>query len=433
MRAAWRWGLRGLLALALLLLLTVVAWLVSNGPWADAAPQPLAPALQLTPAQVPLERNGFVDLQGLDVPASADIHEMGLAALQGFQDRGEDRLRWPQGEPWTCHPDREACAQLWLSQPDKLRGFLAMTEVLGRRCERVAEAQAVEEIVFERPSSGPLAQVPFAGLPIPRFAEVTSCVRWFGMKALAAAQPQDALAELVRADRLARMALQGSRSLIGTMVGLAAVQRSWLLAADLVANRSMEPALLMPLLAPLPAAQLSPRAWIPTEARFTREVIRDMVDTVHGCHQAQDLNGDPTAPWLDRQLCRFKLGVLPEQSAQDSDARWLARLATAPATGPVACETLQSALWRGQDAATLSWRNTLTRWMLDTPGVDWAPYAARQLDLELLRQTLVAQVLGQSPPGAVELTRESGAQRFAACRARLLPGQVDAILRLPLL
>jgi hypothetical protein len=80
-----------------------------------------------------------------------------------------------------------------------------------------------------------------------------------------------------------------------------------------------------------------------------------------------------------------------------------------------------------------SWRNTVARHLLDTPGADCGRYAARQLDIELLRQTLRAQVLGQSTPGAVQLIRENGSQRFAACRARLFPGELEATLRLPLL
>lgn len=421
--------LKVLAALLLVLLLIGAAWVASNGPWADALPQPVPVELLGRQGQAAPERNAFFYLQGLDAPEGADINAVGQAAMSGLGNRHDATLRWPQGEPWNCRPDREDCVRRWRAQPGQLQEFLATAAVLGARCERAARADAFDEVLMERPGSGPLAQAPFAGLPIPRFADLTYCVRWLGLRALAAPQPAEAQAWLQQADRLARLALQGSRSLIGNMVAVSAVQRNWLVAA------ALDPAALLPLLEPLPQAALSPRAWVPYEARFVREVIQDMGDKVRGCHRAVDAISDPVGSWLDRQLCRFGLGMLPEQSLQDSDARWLARLAVVPAEGPVACEVVQTPLWRGEGSAGawLAWRNTVTRWMLDMPAADWAPYAARQLDLELLRQTLRAKVLGQSVPNAVLLTPEGGAQRWAACRARLLPGNAEATLRLPLL
>lgn len=423
---------RGLLWMVLgplaLLLLAGLAWVASNGRWADAAPRPVPAELQLPPPRLALQSNAFVDLQGLGAPAGQDVHAAGLKALQGDETAaGEGRLRWPDSLVWRCRPDREDCVARWLAQPDVMREFLAATEELGKRCKRIAAAPDMEEVLSERPASGPLTRVSFAALPMPRYSDLTQCIQWLALKAATEPQPQQVWARLAQADRLARLHLGGARSTIGSMVGVAAVQRSWLLAGQMVANRALDPAALMPLLAPLPQAALNPRAWALHEARFTREVIRDLVHEERGCHRAED------ASWLDRLGCGAALGLMPEQTVQDSDERWLALLAAAPAQGPVSCEALQSPPWREPESFSLSWRNTLGRWMMDVPTRHWELYAARQLDLELLRQTLIAQVLRQSPPGTVQLTRENGAQRFAACRARLHPGEAEATLRLPLL
>lgn len=396
--------------LALALLAVVLAWVASNGPWADAAPQASLPSLQQRPVTLAPERNGFLALQALG---------------------SGDGPSWPRGPVWDCSARREDCVGRWLADPAAVREAVQAAAPLGARCEQVAQAEGQEEVVAERPAEGPLAKQPYTSLPTPSFRSVGRCVTWFGLQAAAAATPAEAVAALARADRLARLALAGSRSLIGAQVSVAAVERAWLQAAGLAVAGRVDRRDLLGLLAPLPPAALSPRLWVPHEARFAREVTRDLVNPAFGC--GSFMAADVPRGWLDHLVCRYGVGLLPEQTAQDIDARWGARLALLPAEGPAACEQLDGPPWRETDRFWPSWRNTIGRWVLDVPGVDWGAYAARQLDLELLRQTLSAQVLGQLPPGTVSLTREDGALRFAACRARRDPGQAEAILRLPLI
>ncbi|MFG6467716.1 hypothetical protein [Roseateles sp. BYS87W] len=419
---------------ALALLMLLVAWVACNGPWADDSPQPVPPALRLSPPGVPPELNAFVGLQGLLAPDGADLQAAGLAALRGdAAPSAGPRLRWPEGPLWQCQARRDDCVARWRAQPEAARALLADTQLLGARCERLAQAQAWEELLPERQTEGPRAGVPFAALPVPQFVDLTACVRRFGLKAVMAPSAAAAEAELVQADRLARLALAGSRSLIGTMVTLSVVQSNWLLAADLKAAGGLDRGGLMRLLTPLPAVALSPRAWAPHEARFAREVTRDLMDEARDCGAADALMGASATGLLDRLVCTLRLGVLPEATIQHNEAQWLARLATVPEAGPAACEVLEAEPWRERESRGFAWRNTVGRWLLDTSGAGWSPYAARQLDLELLRLTLGAQLLGQSPPAGVSLTRESAGQRFAACRARLHPGDAEATLRLPLL
>ncbi|MFG6432639.1 hypothetical protein [Roseateles sp. LYH14W] len=157
-----------------------------------------------------------------------------------------------------------------------------------------------------------------------------------------------------------------------------------------------------------------------------------MVDPVRGCHQAKDAEGQPVVSWLERQQCRFALGVMPEQSRQDSDARWLRHLATLPATGPAACEVFQAEPWI-ETTPWPAWRNTVTRWLLEVPGGHLAGYAARHSDLELLRQTLLATLQGQPLPAGVLIERKAEGQIFAGCQARLGPKVSREPIRLPAL
>lgn len=400
---------------ALLLLVVLglpLAWLASNGPWADAVPQASPPELQGRPVRVAPERNGFAALQESGGPAPG-------ASL------------WPQGPLWDCQPRRDGCVARWRADPAGLRDALRAAAPMGERCEQAVQAEAYEEIVAERPLEGPLSTQPYVNLPTPTYRGLTRCVTWFGLQAAAAATPAETVAALARADRLARRALAGARTLMGTQIAVAALERAWLQAAALVAAGRVERGELLGLFAPLPAAALSPRQWAPHEARFAREITRDLVNPAAGCGSA--IPGEDQRGWLDHLVCRYRVGLLPEQTVQDIDARWAARLALLPAEGPAACEQLDGPPWRETGRFVPAWRNTVGRWLLDVPGVDWGGYAARQLDLELLRQTLRAQVSGQSPPGTVSLTREDGALRFAACRARRDPGKAEAILRLPLI
>lgn len=413
------------------MLLVVLAWVACNGRWADAEALPLPAELAIAPVTLVPERNAFVALQGLTAPAGGDIVAAGLAALQPQAETGQaGRLGWPQVPALQCQPGRDDCGQRWRSRAEALQAFLADSRLLGERCERIVQAEGYEEVWPARPDDGPRAQASFASLPFPRFGALTECTRWFGMQAamaLHASRPDDALAQLRQADRLARLALAGSRSLMGNMVAISAVQLNWVLAVQL----GLSPGARAELLAPLPQPALSPRAWVPHEAAFARGVFHDMVDNRRGCQAAVDEVGKPVASWWERQLCRMALGLMPEQTAQDVDAGWQARLAVVPASGPAGCEALQAAPWVVEPAG-LVWRNTLARMLLAVPdGAHWSRYAARQVDLELLRQTLRAQALGEPMPAIVQLTREDGGQRFAACRARLVPADAEATLRLP--
>lgn len=416
---------RGLSLMALLLL---AVWTASNWPWFDAAPQLVAAELQIRPVHLEPERNAFFDLQALDAPPGADIHALGLRVIQGHPLPDEGRLAWPDSELWRCQSGKLNCVKAWREQADTLRGLMAPLGALGERCERAARAEGIEEVVAERTPDSPLAGLPIAELPMPRGSGLIGCMRWFAAHAVLAPTPQLAFERLAQADKLARASLRGSRTLVTLSFSLAVLQRNWLVAADYAATEpGADGAALLALLEPLPLDVLSPRAWIPFEAYFQRELMREF--TGYSCGESRHERDG----LIKVGLCRWLAGGLPVQSLRDADARWQARLADLPTQGAAPCESLASGLWRDSERPWPSWRNTVPRWVLDTPQSHYGRYAARQLDAELLRQTLRAQVLGESIPGAVTLTRDGGAQRFAACRSRLYPGDAGATLRLPLL
>lgn len=418
---------QGLMVLLATGVLVALAWLASNGRWADAPPRPLPLELQLRPVALAPAHNGFYDLQGLEAPAGEAANAWGRLSLSGEAPEATASLAWPSDPLWSCRSEKTDCVTAWRAERERMAALRAGVAALGARCEALAQRAGIEEVLPQRPATGPQAALPWAALPLPRFANLTHCLRWFGLGAVLADDAAQARALLARGDQLARQALAGSRSLIGAMVGLAGVRRHWLLAAQLAAAQPGDHrAALLALLDPLPGAALSPRAWVPHELHFQREILRDLVDR-RGC-------ADPVAQgfWLDRLACSWQLGLLPEATAQANQDRWLQRLAGVPADGPARCEALAAPAWADAQGG-LRWRNTLGRWLLDTADQQWPRYPARQLDLELLRQTLRAQLLGQSLPAAVQLTRQDGAQTFAACQARLDPGEAGATLRLPLL
>ncbi len=408
-----------------------VAWVACNGRWADVQPQPVPEALKSRPVTLPPSRNAFYDMQGLAAPLGEDANAWGVASLQPDAHARPGELSWPKDPLWHCKSAENNCVEAWRNQRARMVEMLAASRGLGQRCDVIAQAESYEEVLPERPASGALAAAPYAQLPWPRFAGITSCLRWFGVRAALAASPREAWVELERANRLARLQLAGSRSLIGTMIGVSMLQNHWLLAANWVASTpGADRASLLPLFEPLPAHALSPRAWVPYEARFFREMMTDLLDAERGCAAVDESAERMSA---ERLWCRARLGLLPELSIQSNDARWIGRLDAMPAQGPAPCELLLQPAWRDAGPSWPAWRNTFGRMLLDLPGSHWGIYAARQLDLELLRQTLRAQLVGEAVPAGVRLIHEGGAARFSACRAALDPGEAAAILRVPLL
>ena len=102
---------QGLKGLALMGVLLVLAWLASNGRWADARPQPVPVELALRPVTVPPERNAFFDMQGIAAAEGADINAAGRAVLLDGKAGPAPAFSWPKGELWQCRASERDCVR----------------------------------------------------------------------------------------------------------------------------------------------------------------------------------------------------------------------------------------------------------------------------------------------------------------------------------
>jgi hypothetical protein len=269
-----------------------------------------------------------------------------------------------------------------------------------------------------------------------RFVPAISCTLRWTVQAVLAASSTEALDALTRADEFARKGLAGGRSLIATVVFGAALERQWLLVARLAAGEAAAGrARFEPLLRPLPAGSLSAGAWAGSEFQLQRDAIATLRDVDARCRS--DHQEETSRRWWAQQLCRIGLGYLPERTEQALEDQWLARLATAKADEPVPCEALSRPPWQGKmfDAQPYRWRNAVGQILLMVAkrGSEFQDYAARQLDLDQLRLTLRAQLLGEPMPEGVQLQREGATLRWAGCRASLSDDGAQGVLVLPVL
>ena len=426
--------LKSLLGLLAFGLAVVLAWVACNGPWADAEPRP-TPA-ELMPRAVTLapERNGFFDLVGITAPAGEDIHAVGLADWQNGFEHERQRLEWPRLKAPDCEIADSKCMAEWSQRAPEMRRWLAESALMGARCEQARSMEGIEEVPV--PAAFSLDEVvPTPGLM--RFAPAAGCTLWWTVQAVLAASPTEALDALTRADEFARKGLAGARSLVGKMVFGASLKRQWLLVARLAAGEAGEGvagrARFEPLLRPLPPGSLSLRAWAGSELQFQRDSIATIRDIGVRCRL--DDQEESAVRWWAQQFCRSGLGYLPELTEQTFEAQWLARLATARADGLVSCEALSRPPWRDDpsELQPYSWRNSIGQILLVVSNGAFRDYPARQLDLELLRLTLRAQLLGEPMPQGVLLRREGETLRWAGCQAGMVEGRTQGVLILPVL
>lgn len=425
--------LKSLLGLLALGLVVVLAWVACNGPWADAAPRP-TPA-ELMPRAVALapERNGYFDIVGITAPAGEDIHAVGLADWQSGFKREGPRLEWPRPKVLDCEIAKSECLAEWRKRAPEMRRWLAETALMGARCEQVRDMAGIEEV--PAPAEVRLDDGKRKAFQM-RFVPAIGCTLRWTVQALLAASPNEALDALTRADEFARKGLAGGRSLMAKVVFGAALERQWLLVARLAAGEGAAGrARFEPLLRPLSPGSLSPGAWAGSEFQLQRDAIATLRDRDARCRS--DDQAESSRHWWTQKLCRTGLGYLPERTEQALEDQWLARLATATPDEPVRCEALGQSAWQGRliDAQPYRWSNAFGHILLMVAkgGAQYQDYPARQLDLDLLRLTLRAQLLGEPMPEGVQLQREGETVRWSGCRATLVEDGTQGVLSLPVL
>jgi hypothetical protein len=398
----WARGGLAVLGAALLLALALpLAWALTQGP--DAEPRPLPPALQRPVAAAP--GPVFERLQQLeDGGAAAQAERLARSPLGC--GRGED------------------CAPRWQRETAAIADALAQAGELGARCEALATLQREGQAYAEwlPPRLEPAT-------PLPRFAPLMHCQRWWIGQALVAAGAGDeaaAGAQLQASRDWAVSSLAGARSLIGHVFAYALLQQHLQAVAATAVLQPGWAGALEALVQPWPEGLLRPDRWMPVEAAMARGTV-DAADAA--CH-ADDAAAVQPLPMdgLARWLCRHRLGWQPEATRQRLDAVWQARAARAAAgpeawllaaQAPHAAPEAQAGVW-----AALAWRNTLGELLVALAADDRLldGHVARAADVELHRRLLAATL-------ALRRDGVPPAGREAAWAAAGLPPELRARTR----
>lgn len=388
MAVLWRGVLLGLKGLALVLGVVALAWVASN--WRDEAPTPEPELLRLPHARA--ASPFFLALQALPTP-------------QGV----------PAG-PLTCAPP-EDCTRRLAEAAEPIAGQLKPMSPLGERCQA-----ALADPRYEEPRSAEMN----LNTPLPNFQGAANCAKWFRGQALLAAHAGDqaqTLAQLGSSRQLLDAWLAGTESLIGRMVA-ASMARGHLDAVAAVAG--LHPAWsadLQAAAAPWPAAALDARRWIVTERAFTMGTLGPALST------CGDLEGLDTGAllWL---ACKSGVGLLPNATRRVMDTLWQQEAERAQQGLDMA---LDHAVAEAAQGATpgLAWRNTAGMRLVDVTRPGWAPYYARQADMELQRLavTLLLAAQAQQVPAAERQAWLDQQNLPARQRARLQWGEGGAVLQ----
>lgn len=380
------WGVLGVLGA---LLLVFAAWVASN--WHDAEPQPRPAALALPVPQLPDEVNSF--------DALTKLHE-GLPAVKG-------------GEALQCQVRTDNCYGKWMADLKALAAARATYAVYGARCD----ALAGEQFEYEEK----LPKFTGAGSVLPAFQSVVTCANWWlsgGVLGWAQGDKASAIASFMQVDRYQRALLAGSHSLIGVMVSHSVVRRNLQVFAGVALQDPAMAAALLPLLAPLPDTAAAAKRWMVAEAALQWSIVDEM-------SRPTNLPPDEAASFLaplTHLLIRRHIAFHPNRTMQQADERWTRWMSQLDGglIAAIHAQQKERADFEAQGwTAGVTWRNTVGSMMMAIAEPAFAPYVARQADLELHRElaqlAITAQAQGIAP-----------AQRAEWSKTQALPDHIRA-------
>jgi len=233
--------------------------------------------------------------------------------------------------------------------------------------------------------------------PVPVFAPLLDCARWFAADALLAFSGGDVIATekaLRRGAVFSVRVTEGSRTLIGHLIALRVQQVHLATTAALAVRDQKLARMIAPLLAePLHLRHAAQRALI-VESAFSRAAVVDMraackhpfVEVDHG--SLADAGWFRTLPMrVQHLLCRHGIGTHPERTRQVADARWLELI---DATG-AGWEEGVAAGAKTHDTG-LHWRNTVGMRVFGGGSGMFSGYIARFADAELHHQAVALAV-----------------------------------------
>lgn len=383
------WGVGGL---CLGLILLALAWLASNNRWVDAEAQPRPAALQPRSVALAPEANVFFDLSGLFAGPQAQPSRVGQALWatptpEQATVADAHLLPQPRDAAWSCSWDLNDCLGLWLQDKEGLRLRLAEQALLLERCTALADGLSDGRLGFDELLQQPRAELrrasdQYLGLPVaPHLQGARVCARGFQLQAAWAqsqGQAEALLRALGRAQALSRVLLQGSQSLISTVLAWNHERQRLRLLAGLLA---LEPALASGLsaqLEPLPERARDAGVWMAAESFFGAQAMQEMAQVCGRRDGGQLLE---QAGLIDRWLCHF--GFMPQRTQQANDAWWLQQHEAAKAGPEALLKHLQAQQAREFSMWDLPWRNTIGAILLAVAQPAFADYPAKQADLLL--------------------------------------------------
>ena len=203
--------------LALLLVCSIASFFLLN-----QFDQPLqtgaAALLRPIPRQIPDQQNAYFTLIGLNAPSNINAAEWGMKLVQNQVTETS-----PETDKVVCDFEKQHCLRLARQSPERLRAALAREQLLQSRYLAARQysgyAEVLETDVLPNFSAAFRAQAL-------RHAQIAL---W-----LETGQIAPLVAELQADMAFQRRGLRGARSLIGKMVLLSALQRDYVLLADLL-------------------------------------------------------------------------------------------------------------------------------------------------------------------------------------------------------
>lgn len=409
-------ALKGLGLLSLALLALVLAWAAFNNRWIDAGPQPVPERLRLAAPTVAADSNIFFAFIGLDEPGPPlQAGQVQWAALQ----RGDDGTRlapkpWNHLTPMGCGQDEQACVEQWVSQAQALSVQLQADEVRGERCA----ALAAPGLAFEELLTGDTYLAAVNATLSAHTTAANGCVRWLLASAVVAADrglDVDSFGRLDQADRLMRLQLVGSQTLISNAIAWRAARLQWQTVAALVARHPAWAGLhaerLTVLLRSLPEQALSAQRWIAAEASMGRMALLAIANECKANRPDEDEGMYSLGRFLS---CKLGVGYMPQTTVQAADQLWVERLAQNDSNAKQA--PAQTRFIEPQVDGGWRWKNTIGHILISVSQPSWNGYAQKQADVELLRQTAAL---------AVQMASIASGQRGAWLKAQ----PIDAALR----
>jgi len=361
------WGIGGVLAAVLLL---VLAWVASN--WRDAEPQPWPDVLTPRSLAVADADNFFITLAAVPA-AEAQAPLLSLPPCAGAD-----------------------CGAIWRTAAPDWAAQRQAHAALGAVCEAGTRSSVP-------PAAEPLPATFGIDTELPRFQNFTGCSAWLltlALEASSANQPDAAVAKLAQSARLATALFNGSQSLIGHMIAVAVwsrhLQALQVIAAQHPGTTSALQALPLPTVAQVAAAQ---RRWIAYEASFNRSAVR----TAHSGDACQSEHG--LRAWSCRRAVAM---VLPNYSEQLFSAHWQKVLGAIGDDGFLNAvaylERFESAPPPGLIDSWWHWRGTVPHILFAVAMPQYKGYFVRSANLTLSAQATALWLKAHGQPAAARTT-----------------------------